>query len=241
MNDQFASHYGFEKLEIEGSQFVHTVYLTKGQSGKDWHVYIEGDGMPWIQNRYISADPSTAKPLMLRLMVLDSNPVIYLGRPCYNLKHADPACHPWHWTHGRYSEKVISSMKAALEKLIQQKKIKKITLIGHSGGGTLAMFVAPEINQVTQVVTLAGNLNVNAWSGKHGYSKLLGSLSPNEYSNLFISLPQIHLIGKKDRIIPLESTTHFVNHQSLAELRVYEDLDHSCCWDRKWKEILGGL
>ena len=35
-------------------------------------------------------------------MGLDPAPSVYLGRPCYLGRAADPGCHPWYWTHGRY-------------------------------------------------------------------------------------------------------------------------------------------
>ena len=115
INDRFAAAQGLSRSLVKGVDFTHVIYTAGNGEGSVWHIYIEGDGQPW-QGRYsVAHDPTSAMPLMLRLMQQDSAPRIYLGRPCYQGLADEAACKPWVWTHGRYSEAVISSMQVALE------------------------------------------------------------------------------------------------------------------------------
>src|SRR5690606_28769375 len=85
------------------------------------NVYIEGDGTPWIKNRYIAKDPSPQNPLALHLMMQDTQNSLYLGRPCYFARYesedfrTNTSCRPTLWTSARYSASVVESMVAALE------------------------------------------------------------------------------------------------------------------------------
>jgi len=90
-NNAFAAASGFTRQVVPGADFSHLVYIaktnaknrTETRDDNVWHVYIEGDGMPWIRRHIVATDPTPSKPLMLRLMAQDPHPAIYLGRPCY--------------------------------------------------------------------------------------------------------------------------------------------------------------
>ena len=73
---------GFERKTVAGDPFEHLILIhnTDGASGADLHVYIEGDGSPWIAGRWAATDPTPQTPVMLRLMQLDPGPALYLGR-----------------------------------------------------------------------------------------------------------------------------------------------------------------
>lgn len=198
-----------------------------------WHIYIEGDGRPWESRYKVSPDPTIAKPLMLRLMQKESASVIYLGRPCYLGLAGEAACEPYVWTHGRYSEQVVSSMADALRSQVKQHDIKRLVLFGHSGGGTLAMLLAERIPQTQAVVTLAGNLDTQAWVRKHGYSPLVGSLNPADLPELSSRIDQFHFVGKMDNNLPGNTSAAFLKSTILLK-----GVGHTQDWERVYCDIL---
>ena len=101
---------------------------------------------------------------MLELMSLDHAPSLYLGRPCYFGMARQPPCEPQYWTTLRFSESVVASMAAALKAAVGSMVEQGFVLIGHSGGGTLAMLLAQRLDRVQSVVTIAGNLDIEAWA-----------------------------------------------------------------------------
>jgi len=237
-NDRYAKANGFSKHEIMGTDFTHVVYLNRLRGQSHWHVYIDGDGRPWRGRYVISPDPTTANPLMLRLMAKDASPSIYLGRPCYHGMVSESACQAWVWTHGRYSEAVVTSMAAALNELIQRQQIEELTLIGHSGGGTLAMLLAEHLQQTKMLVSIAGNMDINQWSLKHGYSHLSGSLNPVDRPMLPQSITQFHFMGMQDENVSLEPVQRLKNtHPNLNYIKV-ESAGHESGWDDYYCQLL---
>jgi hypothetical protein len=73
------------------------------------HVYVEGDGAPYWQRDLTAPDPTPRNPLMLRLMALEPDQGIYLGRPCYLGLCRDVGCHPAFLTLRRYLVTALSS------------------------------------------------------------------------------------------------------------------------------------
>ena len=237
-NEKYAVAHGFKQFDIQGVNFRHTVFLNHKQNGKTWHIYIEGDGKPWIDKRFVAKDPTTIKPLMLRLMIQDQASVIYLGRPCYHGKNNDGICNALHWTHERFSEQVVTSMAAALTSLIKTYQIPSIVLIGHSGGGTLAMLLAEKIPETKVLVTLAGNLDIDAWADQHGFSRLQGSLNPASRKSIPATIQQYHYLGRRDKNIKTSMIAPVVNKQEQAELFLLDHYGHLCCWERDWPDFL---
>lgn len=237
--DEEAASHGFERRTVLGTSFFHRVYLNnkKGRSGS-LHIYIEGDGLPWLRSNLTSSDPTPRVPLILLLMAQDPEPAIYLGRPCYFGFAQTQPCNSWWWTDGRYAPEVVDSMAAALAHLMSIHKNTSVVLIGHSGGGALAMLLATRPIRVAAVVTLAGNLDTEAWTRLHHYSDLTGSLNPALMAKLDQRITQLHFQGGKDENIPPTLVTRFASRQPYAYFKVYPELDHRCCWEEKWPEIL---
>lgn len=236
--ERYALAHNYTRLTVTGQAYTHVIYQKEQNSGKRWHIYIEGDGQPWIAQRFVAPDPTPKQPLMLRLMSQDPLSSIYLGRPCYHGMVSESNCNPWLWTHGRYSKQVVDSMVSALNKLIHSHQIKQITLIGHSGGGTLALLMAEQIIEADTVITIAGNLDVRAWTEKHAYTILRGSLNPAERGPLAEHIREYHFIGDKDRNIPQKATLQYVNKRVSACLTVMPDCAHLDCWEKNWAQIL---
>ena len=206
------------------------------------HIYLEGDGTPWINGKWIATDPTPRNAVMLELMRLDNSPAILLGRPCYHLKSRDTNCHSDDWTMGRYSPKVIASMVQVIQTLQQQLGFSKIALFGHSGGGVIALLIAhamqQEIPTATSVVTLAANIDTDAWATSHGYLQLEGSLNPTLLPALPSSTFTLHLFGENDNVVNSNLFKDYLFSRPDVESIVYQGFDHSCCWGKVWLEIL---
>jgi hypothetical protein len=91
------------------------------------------------------------------------------------------------------------------------------------------------------VVTVAGNLDVDAWTRYHHYTPLLGSLNPANLPPLNPDISQYHLVGKKDQNIPFQFSQQAINRQPDASLLIFDDFDHACCWPKIWLAFLSCL
>ncbi|MGR9051879.1 MAG: alpha/beta fold hydrolase [Gammaproteobacteria bacterium] len=200
-------------------------------------MYLDGDGSPWSHRRWLNEDPTSRNPLILELMHLDPNPSLLLGRPCYHGLSKIPPCTYKYWTSQRYSEEVVASMTRALQIWLKKHTFNEIVLIGFSGGGTLAVLMAPRFDNVRTVVTVAANLDVEAWSRYHGYSPLTDSLNPAELPPLK-NIKQIHIAGLDDEVVPAEIIKAYANKQTDAAYWPFEGYSHKCCWAKAWKAIL---
>jgi pimeloyl-ACP methyl ester carboxylesterase len=237
-----ASGYGFEQSVIAGAPFQHIIFSNNPRTSEtELHVYIEGDGQPWIHRNLVAADPTSSRALMLRLMALDAYPAIYLGRPCYLGLHNSPPCSPLVWTHQRYSPAVVKSMITALNRYLQTRQYTRISLFGHSGGGTLARLMAEQLPRTHGVITIAANLDVAAWARYHHYSTLDGSLDPARRAPLPASVIEVHLVGERDKNVPPRLLNEYRISHPNARIQILDDFDHRCCWQAIWPEIVQQL
>jgi hypothetical protein len=239
---QEAERLGFNHSIVQGTEFKHVVYTNKVQNknGK-LHVYLDGDGTPWVNNRWVSEDPTPRNPLLFRLMSLDTEPAVYLGRPCYHGFSDTPPCEPGLWTNKRYSMVVLKTMAVALEQIVKRLGTRKVVLIGYSGGGTLAMLLAEQTQNLQGIVTIAGNLDINAWSNLHGYAPLIGSKNPAQQPPLNPALFQLHYAGGKDQNVPVSLIQPTVLRQHSAQLIIIPEFDHTCCWEKIWPSVLKNI
>ncbi len=232
---------GFTGVSLNTGQFDHQLYMNaqalQHVNSNRLHVYLDGDGMPWEQHRWISDDPTSRNPIILELMQQDKQPSIFVGRPCYQGFNKTSVCNSKYWTSHRYSRDVVNSMVLALKQWLKQNSYKQIVLIGFSGGGTLALLIASEIEVIKTVVTVAGNLDTEAWSDFHHYLPLSESLNPEKLS-FNASLKQIHLAGLEDNTVPASLIKSFADKQTNATFIAYPHFDHHCCWVNEWPAIL---
>ena len=246
----------FDLLSLAPSSPTNQTYQTD-----DLVIYIEGDGLAW-KNRFTpSANPTPVKPIGLQLALKHSNNnVVYLARPCqYISSRHSHNCHVEAWTSGRYSEQVVHATNQAIDQLKHKHQSQSLTLIGFSGGATVALLVAARRQDVGHIVTLAGNLDPNAWTQHHHISPLYKSLTPQDYLTALSLIPQTHFIGERDQVIPAILTSNFVaalqaephssalptNAVPLADntaLRITSHtipkFDHDCCWVDAWPQLL---
>jgi pimeloyl-ACP methyl ester carboxylesterase len=234
--DAFTTAHGWTTEILAGAGFRHVVVFN-GRRGEGLHVYIEGDGSPYLDRWTVSPDPTPRRPVMLGLMALDPAPSVYVGRPCYLGLARDPPCTPADWTVDRYSEPVTASMTLVIEQLRSEHGAASIEVYGHSGGGTLAVLIAHRLQGVVRVVTLAGNLDTDAWARYHGYAPLRGSLNPVRLGKLPASIPQLHLAGSSDQTVPawliLEAAPLLG-----GKAEVLPGVTHTAGWNSHWPAVL---
>jgi hypothetical protein len=240
---QEAIRLGLRSQVYRGSEFVHTVYrrgmLPGPSSARSLHVYLGSDGTP-MRAGGPAADPTPHNALALRLLVLDPEPAIYLGRPCYHGLARSRGCSSKFWTTARYSEEVVGSLEAAVRRLKAENGFERISWLGYSGGGTLAMLLAERFAETQSVVTVAANLEVEEWTEHLGYRPLTDSLNPAARPALPEGIVQRHYVGALDRIVPVEITARALAGRS-DELIVIDEYDHVCCWEQIWPGILAEL
>jgi len=239
--DEQAAALGYQRLVVLGDGYEHVVYLKEGRAaaGSALHVYLVGDGAPWLRRGLAASDPTPRRALMFELMGLDPAPSLYLGRPCYHGLSKSPACTPGLWTDSRYSEAVVTSMASALDRVAAEHRT--LILLGYSGGGTLAMLTAERLPQTSAVVTVAANLDTARWTELHGQQALSGSLDPARRPPLPGHVKQLHIAGELDDNVPPELIRDAIAHQPGALYEVLPGQDHSCCWREVWPAVLADL
>lgn len=238
----YAKSQNFHQSLVKAHGFDHLVFTANLSDARSvLHVYLEGDGSPWKYRVVTMPDPTPRNPLMLRLMSLDSSAVAYVGRPCYNGQAEDEGCDSTMWTSGRYSKPVVLSMASVINRLVDQNGFNEVKLIGHSGGGALAMLIAQHVARTSHVITVAGNLDIDGWTRHHGYSQLYSSLNPAKQIPLPRHINQWHLVGGRDTVIPPAIVQGFVKQQPGALGIAVQNFSHSCCWEAVWPDIVKAI
>jgi len=214
------------------------------------HIYLEGDGTPWVNRYFIAQNPTPRYPLALALMKRDEQLGFYIGRPCYYQeplfykqlaegKTSSP-CNFHYWTDARYSDNIVALMSRAititLEQLPANEQSLPVILIGHSGGGTLAMLVAQRVAAVDGVITIAANMDTDAWTEYQHYSPLKKSINPATILPLR-HIAQVHFAGSADEVVPPKINADLMKKMN-QQFMIKEGFTHSCCWLNEWPELL---
>jgi predicted esterase len=227
------------RSERQGSPFRHAIFEREpAAAGPTLHVYLAGDGTPWDSPARRAADPTPRAPVALAMMARDPRPALLVGRPCYHLERPDPACAPQWWTDRRYAPEVVASLAAVIGAEIAAHGASRVTLIGFSGGGALAMLLAPELPQVTRVITVAANLDLAAWTAHHAYPPLTASLDPAVRPPLPARIAQKHYLGERDTNVPPALLAALRARAPAADWEVVPGFDHRCCWVARWPALL---
>jgi dienelactone hydrolase len=233
---------GFQSGILRGAGFAHQAYFSIVPRTETLFVFLEGDGSPWLDHgTRVAPDPTPRIPLALQLAVRTRASVLYLGRPCYFGATSDRECTADLWTSKRYSPPVVASMAAALTAFLASHHFSEVVLVGYSGGGTLAVLMAPRVATVRAVVTIAANLDIAAWTSFHGYLPLEGSLNPVDEPPMTPRLREWHLAGARDRNTPSNLNARYWERISPDHLWIYPEMDHACCWVSRWPDIFSRL
>ena len=206
-----AAGHGFSESWQTGHGYTHLV-LDNGRVAADGrlHIYIEGDGTPWLSKTEVAADPTPRYPLMLEAMTRDQAAAVYIGRPCYFGRNADPGCGSRAWTFERFSDATIQSMCVVALRLATEKQAEELWLFGHSGGGDLGGRAGP-------------------------VDRLALNPAPRP---LRMQAEELHLSGAKDKVTPAVTTIGYFERRPWARLVVVEDAGHVDCWLVLWTQLL---
>lgn len=201
-------------------------------------LYISGDGIPWRDGQPADNPTGSRLPLGLKLFLRDPAAQAYIGRPCYHFKGILPQrCVSALWTSHRYSEAVVAAIAEQVRLLALRYNRQRIELIGHSGGGTLALLVSERIPAVERVITVAALLDPDAWVAFHRLLPLSGSLSPLSRDGAS-KVREVHFMGDDDAIVPPALARNYQQHYPDAIVNIVEGFNHRCCWESYWPELL---
>ena len=243
--DNIAEQSGMEKqiISADGFHLISFVRLFP-ESNKNFHIYLEGDGASVTGTGRASMDPTPINPVGLKLAALDKDAnVVYLARPCqFEAKQIDMRCSPKYWTTHKYSAEIVSSINEAINKLIEKYSPERTTLIGFSGGGTIAALVAARRHDIYKLITIAGNLDHVYHTQQFKITPLYGSLNPTDYADRLSTIAQIHFIGREDSIIPksvlLSYKEKIHGDEKTVKIVPIKGADHTCCWEKVWRDLL---
>ncbi|MDI1260541.1 alpha/beta hydrolase [Aquabacterium sp.] len=240
--DQLAQARAWQAVRLDTEQMVLVAYLPRRiQAGVPLAIYIEGDGLAWMSPSQPSADPTPREPIGLQLALAHpSGNAAYLARPCQYVDAEQSACPQAYWTEQRFAPAVVAATNQAVDQLKQRFAARDLTLVGYSGGGTMAALVAARRSDVVRLVTVAGNLDPSAWTAYHRLQPLTGSLSPVDDVSRLQDLPQLHLVGGQDTNVPPWLAEGFARRFSRPlspGVQVIEPFDHQCCWVAQWPAL----
>lgn len=237
-----AAQQEFRKIYLSTPPFVLTAYHKFLAPSNTLVVYIEGDGYAWASRTMPSDDPTPKRPLAFFLASEDpSTNVLYIARPGQFLKPGEKQIDQVYWTSRRYSEEVISAVNTAIDQVKRSSGAKQVSLIGYSGGATVAVLVVARRDDVVALRTVAGNLATDVFSRVHHISPLSGSIDPVSVASKIQGIPQRHFIGRRDRVIVSEIPKVFLaaegdtDYKGLTEI---EEADHLNGWVERWVELL---
>ncbi|MGO1248102.1 MAG: alpha/beta fold hydrolase [Oceanisphaera sp.] len=200
---------GVNTLQLPAENFI-LAAAERRAGGNHATVFIEGDGQPWIAGgRTLASDPTPKNiPMLARLLTptnfaLTPGSMLYLGRPCYFRMGPSEVCHPALWSFSRYSTRVVNAMSEGLRLwLDNQHQDMKVTLVGHSGGGVLALLIAEEVAAVNAVITYAAPIDIDVWAKQHNFTPLFDSLNPANINTWRPDVQRTLIFGSKDTRVP---------------------------------------
>jgi pimeloyl-ACP methyl ester carboxylesterase len=235
--EQVAAEGGLTRAVYSPGTFDTLIYMKREEAAGPGPlvVFLEGDG----QLRTTSLEPfvETAPKYLIALELALHTParVAYVVRPCHAAER-DPKCDLEQWRTARYSIDVVDSLVAGVREAARIANAREVELVGYSGGGTLAVLIAERLQNVSRVITVAANLDTDAWASLHGYPALSRSLNP-ALSERPHAWREVHLFGTEDQVVPRVTTSkYFERHPDARRLEI-EGADHTCCWVRRWPEL----
>ena len=246
---QIAINAGWQRFTIETGVFA-LAGLAPAQLKRNstLTIYIEGDGLAWLDAETPSFNPTPLDPVALHLALQDpSGQAVYLARPCqyvmgqYEREKMRHGCAMKYWTASRFSPTVIEASNRAIDQLKQRTGASALVLVGYSGGGAVAALVAARRRDVRALITVAGNLDPVKWAQLLRVPSLRGSLNPADAWQSLVHVPQYHFVGSKDKRVPLDVARAYQSRfppDGRPTVRIIDGYTHACCWEKNWPELL---
>ena len=242
--ENIASYNALLSRQINTPEFTFTVFERITNKAAPTSIYIEGDGFAWLSRTRPSGNPTPKNPVGLRLAAQDklSDNVIYIARPCqYSAITKYKPCSKEYWTSKRFAPEVIESFDQAIDKLKQHHQLSAIDLIGYSGGAAISVLLAEQRDDIRSLRTVAGNVDIDAFSNLHNISKMPKSLNPAIKANKIKDLPQIHFIGENDSVVPLPVFKSYKSKAGASQCIVHKvipGVNHQDGWSAAWPQLI---
>lgn len=205
-------------------------------------VFIEGDGLAWLNVTTPSPDPTPVTPVALQMALAEPHRLaVYLGRPCqYMPEQLASRCTREDWTAGRFSAEIVTAMNQAVDQLKARFQAQRVRLVGYSGGGAIATLLAARRQDVTQLVTVASVLDHVGWTQSQHLSPLRASLNPADAWETLRTTPQIHFIGAQDEVVGMTGLSGYLRRfpaDQQPRVMQIDEHSHLCCWASAWKSL----
>lgn len=233
---------GWEKLAFRTQRFDLIGYARiTNPADSTLAIFIEGDGQGYITRSEVSPDPTPDRPTALEIAVRHpAANVLYLARPCQYVEGGRRrGCEPLYWTSGRFAPEMVATLDQAIDQFMVARSMRRVTLYGYSGGGTMAALLAARRKDVAGLVTMAAVLDHQVWTSHFGDSPLRYSLNPVDDAATLRGIPQRHFVGQRDTTVPLFVVQSYLRRTGLNDsaVTIVPRADHSCCWADLWPEL----
>lgn len=196
LNDQFQ----FKEIILKDKTFD-LFSMQKINKSKTLVIYIEGDGLSWVNRVTPSSDPTPINPVGFKLAKSDLSKadIVYLARPCQYVKNQ--ACNKDVWARSPYSREIINSYKNIIIEL--SRDYAELHLVGYSGGAAIVNFLGSiKELKVKSIRTIAGNIEPNEFIRLLNLTPYKNSINFNELDQKINEISQTHFYGLNDKIIP---------------------------------------
>jgi len=240
---QLAYEANWQELDLPSRPFALRSYINQQPTiNGELTIYIEGDGVAWVDGQYPSRNPTPIEPIALKLAL--KQPIgasAYLARPCQfiGLENRE-LCNSSAWTSARFSGDAIDSTNQAINLLKMQTRAQKLVLVGYSGGAAIALLTAAGRQDVSLIISVAGNVDPFSWVATHQLDILVSSLDTKDSISKLSGIRQIYFVGGNDRVIPRDIAKAFADKFEKNTRPIVMEIvgnGHSCCWVRQWPEL----
>ena len=223
----------FTYREIQTSTFKIATWQKVENVDAPFKIYIEGDGYAFRANGRVSSNPTPRSHMVRELAFADSHPnVIYMARPCQFAK--DNKCEPKYWSNARFSKETVQAQYEAVRQISGS---APLTIVGFSGGAQIAGLMAVKYDdlRIEKLVTVAGNLDVKAWTDYHNLPALDLSEDLRNYQTRYADFKQKHYIGTADdNIVPTITENFVADKNTLIYIR---NASHNKGWQAAYEQI----
>ena len=208
-----------DKIELSGQ-------VKEIKPGQKLRVYIDGDART---TGFFKKRPTLDYPVAAELAQKDKYPyILYLNRPCYFTENE--ACTPEAWESGRYLPEIVDEMRMVLLKIQAKYRIPEFEFVGYDGGAAIALLLATRIkNTPIKVYTVGGILNTTQYALLTDEILHPETLNPAAEGFSLSNIPQVHLVGAKDKQVPLFLTEDYVKrvpNPVSMQVKSYLSADH---------------
>ncbi|MBQ3695479.1 MAG: hypothetical protein II938_00705 [Alphaproteobacteria bacterium] len=218
----------FTYREIQTNTYRLASWQKITDTTKPVRIYIEGDGHAFNHWGYPTANPTPQSVFLRKIAFNDPNAnVVYLARPCQYVD--DQRCTVKDWTTGRFSQEIVDSTALAIKEVASA---RPVVLVGYSGGALLSGLIIKQNStlHVTKWITVAGVLNHKKWTEDLNLPPLKDSIDLDKLP----TIPQLHLVGDKDKVVSYKLTKSLANKKDVI---VVPKATHDCGYEEYYSII----